>query len=162
MKEENSKRQEAIDKVANLLADAIAEREEIVARMASLNETLDAVQSEREAVKEKVMGTAKFFGNQAKTTFGTLKAAMSQALEYVDNEATVQGETKKAEGEEENKQKPFDIFTDAVAVFVDDLIENHANGTLGSEKISVDDIYTVFGKLFKDEVEDSHRNSKKK
>lgn len=131
--------------VSSLLAETIADRDEIIKKLDLLDEKIATVQREREFVKGKVSETKETLGKKAKETFSTFKSAMETAR------TVAKEDVEEAATNPEEDQTSFDEFISNLA---EKIVEDYATSqtdeatteeepTLGS---AVNDIFNIFKK----------------
>lgn len=131
--------------VSSLLAETVADREDIIKRIALLNDKIATVQRERDFVKGKVSETKENLGKKAKNTFSTFKTVMETAR------TAAKEDVEEAATNPEEDQTSFDEFISNLA---EKIVEDYATSqtdeatteeepTLGS---AVNDIFNIFMK----------------
>lgn len=130
--------------VSSLLAETIADRDEIIKKLDLLDEKIATVQREREFVKGKVSETKENLGKKAKDTFSTFKSVMETARtvakEDVEEAAT-------------NPEEDQTSFGEFISNLAEKIVEDYATSqnneatteepTLGS---AVNDLFNIFKK----------------
>lgn len=148
-KEKLSASKEQHSQISSTLAETVADREEIIKRIALLDDKLVNVQKEREIVKEKVNETKETLSNQAKSVFGSLKTAMEMAAEYAQEESKKENsnpEPAEQTSTEENNEEPvslFDVISDFVEEYANKQTKEKEEPTISD---TLNDVFNVFMK----------------
>lgn len=148
-KEKLSASKEQHSQISSSLAETVADREEIIKRIALLDDKLVNVQKEREIVKEKVNETKETLSNQAKSVFGSLKTAMEMAAEYAQEEAKKEKsnpEPAEQTSTEENNEEPvslFDVISDFVEEYANKQTKEKEEPTISD---TLNDVFNIFMK----------------
>lgn len=148
LRQEKESLTEKREQIKSLLAEAITDKEEIVKRIAYLNEMLEIVKKEREEAKVKVSETTENVTSQAKSAFKTFRSAMTTAAEYakkeVDSYYKEEATEVEEEKEEEPKTKQNQTLADVLSDLADEIIEDYAKATATKNNETLNDIFGMF------------------